>query len=64
MINPNKLLFEFDFQFSHYYDFTSLISENLIWSRSILENIFVAANASYVRVEQACGTVNPVYLES
>lgn len=34
-----------------------------MFSRSVLENIFISANARATRVETACGSINNLYLK-
>lgn len=34
-----------------------------VFSRSVLENIFISANAKNTRVETGCGSINKLYLE-
>ena len=61
MINPDKTLLQFKFSFTHPTNTDSLVSENYLFSRAVLESLFVRTKASIVKLESACGTLNPYF---
>jgi len=58
-----KLLFRFSFDFEHPAELNKIFGTNYIFSRSVLESIFLAGNATFVRFEASCGSINPTFLK-
>ena len=59
----DKLLFRFMLDFEHPAELGSIFGRNYLFSRSVLENLFIKGNATHIRVESSCGTINPVFLK-
>jgi hypothetical protein len=59
--DESKQLVKLSFHFEHPAELENVSAENYIFSRSVLESIFLRPNATHLRIESACGTINPVY---